>query len=53
MRVASANPAGKNHADEAADGTGGDGLRDRGIAGFFGSGVCRARSTAGRGRDER
>jgi len=35
--VTSASPAGRNHADVAADGTGGDGLPRRGIGGFVSS----------------
>jgi hypothetical protein len=51
--VTSASPAGRNHANAAADGTGGDGPPRRGIPGFVGSVGRRAGSTTGRGRAKR
>lgn len=51
--VTSASPAGRNHADVAADGTGSGGPQRRGIAGFVGSVGRRAGSAGGRGRGER
>ncbi len=51
--VTSASPAGRNHADGAADGTSGDGPPHRGMAGFVGSVRRRAESAGGRGRPQR
>ncbi len=51
--VTSASTPGRNHADEAADGTGGDGPLRCGIAGFVGSVGRRAWSAGGCGRAKR
>lgn len=48
-----ARPAGRNHADIAADGTDGDGPPRDGIAGFVGFVGRRAGSAGGRGRPHR